>query len=400
MKDERVNLKTDCIFERDSFVKDFSATVISCTETEEGDYKIGLDLTAFFPEGGGQSWDEGTINGLKVKGVFRENGEVVHVVDEPLEVGSEVVGSIDWEVRLRRMQLHSGEHLFCGIAHNKYGFDNTGFHLADNLVTLDIDGVLSAEQIYEIEKEANRIIAENVPITVSFPTAEERDSIEYRSKLELEDVRLVTIEGYDVCACCAPHVATTGQIGMVKIIDFMPHRGGMRMLLKAGLDAAEDYRMLDESNKGIMALLSSERTLCVSTLERYMESVRKLREENTNLKRTVTALTLKSLLAEAEEAKENGRERVVFFTEGMDDIQIRDMINETVEKYNGVVAVFNSCDGGYKYICGLKAEKGDNTLRELAKTMNTELSGRGGGSEKMIQGSVCATEAQVKDFFK
>ena len=258
---------------------------IDVNEGENGTYRVGLDLTAFSPEGGGQSWDKGTLDGLEVKGVYRENGEIVHVIDEPKEIGSTVVGEIDWEVRFRRMQEHSGEHLFCGILHNIHGYDNVGFHLSETGVTLDVDGPLSAEEIANIEKLANRAICEDIPIVASFPSPEEIKDIDYRSKLELDSVRLVTIEGIDICACCAPHVASTGQIGVIKVIDFMPHRGGTRIMLKSGTDAYEDFVALAESTKAVMGYLSAKRYECAEAVERAMNAQLKLKEENTELKK-------------------------------------------------------------------------------------------------------------------
>lgn len=401
MKDERVNLRTDAVYERDGSVREFSATVISCTEDENGTYRIGLDLTAFSPEGGGQSWDKGTLDGLEVKGVYRENGEIVHVIDEPKEIGSTVVGEIDWEVRFRRMQEHSGEHLFCGILHNIHGYDNVGFHLSETGVTLDVDGPLSAEEIANIEKLANRAICEDIPIVASFPSPEEIKDIDYRSKLELDSVRLVTIEGIDICACCAPHVASTGQIGVIKVIDFMPHRGGTRIMLKSGTDAYEDFVVLAESTKAVMGYLSAKRYECAEAVERAMNAQLKLKEENTELKKAVTALTAEMFSKKLEDAVEAGLRAVVFYPEGLDEIQVRTLINGAVEKFDGIVAVYTGNDeAGYRYVCGRRDEGGEISLRELAKSMNSELSGRGGGSEKMIQGSVSAGREAIDTFWK
>ena len=152
---------------------EFSATVLDCEETvykERSLYAIVLDLTGFFPEGGGQESDTGSIDDVRVVDVQSENGRIIHYVEEPIDIGKKVVCSVDFEKRFVRMQNHSAEHLLCGLIHNAYGYENVGFHLNDECVTFDVDGSLSLEQIAEIEMKANEIIYEDVPIIVSFPS--------------------------------------------------------------------------------------------------------------------------------------------------------------------------------------------------------------------------------------
>ena len=232
------------LYDENSHLSSFDAAVRSCVPVHDL-WQIVLDQTAFFPEGGGQGADTGMLNAARVLDVQEMGGEIVHITDTPLTPGEMVHGKLDWEKRFRRMQEHSGEHIISGLVHKLYGYRNVGFHLGDETVTMDYDGELTREQLSELEWLANEAVWKNVPITAVYPPEDVLQTIEYRSKLELtENVRIVTIEGYDVCACCAPHVSHTGEIGAIKIIDSMRHRGGVRLTILCGVDALRQYRML------------------------------------------------------------------------------------------------------------------------------------------------------------
>lgn len=401
-------MKTDMLFEKYSYIKEFAATVISCEEEEkeiDGKkltlYAVGLDATAFFPEGGGQPADGGTLGTLKVYDVQRTGDLVLHYVDEPMEEGTQVVGVIDFETRFRRMQNHIGEHLICGLIHNAYGYNNVGFHLTDELVTMDVDGPLTAEQIKEIEERANEVIAENVPITVTFPTPEELKNMTYRSKLDLDSgVRIVTIEGYDVCACCAPQPAFTGEIEIIKIVDFLPHRGGMRLFLRCGKDAYLDYVALHENNGRIMRALSSKRLECADAVEKMCQKLKEEKERAVALEKQIAELHLSIIKEKLKKFAGDENSKEVIFLEGICDIQVRNIINEGVKLFPGVLIVFiKKEDGGYRFIASRKDENVGTPLPVMAVSMNEALNGRGGGSNKMIQGSVAATREQIENYF-
>lgn len=391
---------TDRLYERDSYIKEFAAKVLSCNQIEENRYSVILDVTAFSPEAGGQDADKGTLGNANIIDVQIENEQIIHYVDKPLEIDSQVIGTIDWEYRFRKMQNHSGEHLFCSIIHNAYGFDNVGFHMNAEEVTLDMDGQLSPEELLVIEKRANEAIYENVPITVSFPTPEECAQLEYRSKLDLkENVRLVTIENYDVCACCAPHVSSTGQIGVIKIIDSFYHRGGTRITIRAGISAYEDYAQIDKSTKGLIGLLSSKRydtyEFAVRSDERYHE----LLEENIRLKKLISENEANKILADMEKEIDLNKAKVIF-SEILDRVQMRNIINAIAEKYPIIIGGFLGNDSiGYDYIIG-RGIGNETNLSIFAKELNSKFDGRGGGKPEMIQGHISGTKIEINNFFK
>lgn len=406
MNNKRVNNGlTQLIYEEDAYAKVCTGKVLECKEvrrkTEDTDvllYGIVTDRTVFFPEGGGQPADEGTLAGEKVVDVQREDGKVYHYVAKAFSPGEEVELAIDFAVRYRRMQNHSGEHLFCGLLHKMYGYENVGFHMSGDCLTVDVNGVLTAEDMKKLEKLANEGIYANAQITAVYP--ETPDEIEYRSKLDLkEEIRVVIIENYDACACCAPHVRSTAEIGLIKVTDFMSHRGGTRFTLKCGADAMVDYGILHDEIGQIMRIFSSKREECHLAAIRVGDQLKAQQETIMQLKRQITALHMEKLRASVE--KNGGTGAELIFDEALDEVQMRTLINEGVTIASGVVAGFMGKDGeGYRYIIGKKEGAENPDLRELAKALNGALNGRGGGSLKMIQGSVAATREEIEAFMR
>ena len=376
------------LYDNDSFLFSFSARVLSCESAGER-WRAVLDRTAFFPEGGGQPADPGTLGGVPVLDVQEEPDGIAHYLPSPIPEGETVQGELDRAVRLRRMQNHTGEHILCGLAHRHYGYENVGFHLGEDAVTMDLSGELSPEQIRALEREANEVVWEDVPVTARYPDPAELPHLTYRSKLELtENVRLVTIEGYDVCACCAPHVQHTGQIGAIKIIDAMRHRGGMRLTILCGVDAYENYVNQFDHARAISNLLSTPREEIVSGVEKLLAERDALHRVILERDRKLMALHLASL------PETDGNLCVVG---AFDDLEaLRELVNAGMERAGGVCAAFSGSDAeGYRYIIGSRHVD----LRAAAKTINAAIGGKGGGKPTMIQGSCTASEAALRAFF-
>lgn len=379
---------TTKLYDTDSFLWTFSARVLSCVPAGAR-WRVILDQTAFFPEGGGQPADPGTLGGASVLDVQEEADGIAHYLSAPLPEGETVQGALDGAVRMRRMQNHTGEHILCGLAHRAYGYENVGFHLGEEAVTMDLSGELTAEQLHALELEANRVVWQDVPVTAQYPDPALLPSLTYRSKLELtENVRLVTIEGYDVCACCAPHVQHTGQVGIIKIIDAMRHRGGMRLTILCGIDAYNDYVNRFEQVKSVSNLLSAPKDEIVPAVERQLSEKEQLHREVSDRDRKLIALRTEALPRTA------GNLCVV---DRFDDLDaLRDLVNAGMERAGGVCAAFSGSDeAGYRYIIGSCTVD----LRACAKEINTALRGKGGGKPTMIQGSCEASRAEIEAFF-
>ena len=285
------------------------------------------------------------------------------------------------------MQQHSGEHVLSGIAHSEYGCENVGFHMGENYVTVDFDRPLTAEQIADIETKANEAVYANAAIRCVFPSAEELAAMSYRSKLELtENVRIVIIEGYDACACCAPHVRRTGEIGLIKVLSFMNYKGGVRLTVKSGGDALADYAAKCVQTSELIALLCAKE-------EKIVETVHNLQEETGRL-RFALGQEQRSRVAAMVAAIKPTEDNAVLFCDGLSADSLRFAVNEGVAKVGGLFAAFTPAENGYRYCMG----RASVNLSDYAKTLHAALGGRGGGKPNMIQGSVAADQKSIEDF--
>lgn len=377
---------TEKLFYVDSHMVTFSATVKACEKV--GDYyEAVLDRTAFFPEGGGQYADTGVIDGVRVLDAQERQGLVYHKLEEPLTVGKEVVGTIDWEERFSKMQQHSGEHIVSGLVHKKYGYNNVGFHMGKDAITMDFNGVIPKEDLKEIERKANEIVAANLDIQVLYHSKEELQNIQYRSKIEIEgQVRIVVIPNCDVCACCAPHMNKTGEIGIVKLTGMQNYKGGVRVSMLCGFRALEDYEQKSESVKKISVLLSAKEN-------EVAEEVSRVKDEIQGQKMRIAELEKELLLYKVKEIPEN-QEVAVMFESELGGNAPRELTNLLLQRNAGIAAVFaGNGSNGYRYVIG--SRKAD--VRMISKRLNEKFHGRGGGKPEMVQGSLCGNEIAIRE---
>lgn len=378
---------TEKLYYSDGHLSRFTARVTSC-EKEDGAWAVKLDRSAFFPGGGGQEADEGVLSDMKLLGLREEGEDIVHLTPAPLEPGALVEGRIDWPLRFSRMQGHSGEHILSGTVHRLFGYDNVGFHMGEEAITIDFSGELSREDLSRAELEANRAIWRDVPVRTLLPTPGELAAMDYRSKKELTgQVRIVEIEGVDLCACCAPHVSHSGEVGLLKIIDSMRHRGGTRLTLLCGEAALLDYEALHENNAAVSAALSAKRLETGGAIARVMAEQEERRAELTKLKREL--LQLKAAALRPTEGS------ICIFESDIDMITLRELVNAGSELAGKVCAGFAGTDGDYKYIIGSRSVP----LRARAKEINAAIDGRGGGSDAMIQGTSHARREDIERYF-
>ena len=378
------------IFYKDTHILDFEATVCEC-QKDNNTYLILLDRTAFFPEEGGQPADTGTLNGYSVKDVSIQHDMIYHHMDVPFEVGTQVTGHVDWERRFDFMQQHSGEHIISGLLHKHYGFTNVGFHLGLTDVTLDFDGSINMDALHKIESEANKIIWQNLPVKTYFPDKEDLLLMKYRSKIEIDGaVRIVEIPGVDVCACCAPHVERTGEIGLIKITGVQSHRGGVRINILCGARAQNDYHQKQESVNSLSALLSAKPELVV-------EAVKKLQDDSLKQRETLNLLANQLLQLQITALPEpESCPNPILFVELSNPIAIRNTVNELTGRYSGYCGIFNGNEAdGYRFIIGSHSLD----CRTLASRLQERFGAKGGGTAPMIQGNVRATRDELFSFF-
>ena len=378
---------TEKLYYADAYINEFSASVISCAAFD-GKYDVVLDKTAFFPEEGGQSSDDGFIGNARVISVYEKDGIIHHITDTaPTE--NKPFCKINFAKRFEKMQNHTAEHILCGIIYKKHGFENVGFHLGDDVVTFDVSGYLSREEIDEVEALANEAVFASLPVLTYFPKPEELPLLSYRSKLDLsENVRLVKIGDIDLCACCAPHVGYTGEIGLIKILDFMKHRGGTRITMVAGRRALSEFKILHSNIKRISALLSEPPHTTADMLEKFIADAEKGASE---LKRTKVRLAELS----AESFAEGVGNAVVKLPDFSFD-ELRAYSNIAMQKCEGILVCLSGADGDYKYVISSKTVNVGNMSREI----NTALLGKGGGRGSMIQGSFATDFESIKAYFE
>lgn len=377
---------TKRLFEEDSSRKEFQAVVVSCENAGESVWNVVLDRTAFFPEGGGQAGDTGWLDEIPVIDTVEKDGVIFHKVTAPLETGMQVQGHLDFQERFSKMQQHTGEHILSGIVHGIYGYDNVGFHLGAEITTLDFNGELTAEQVQDVEVKVNEAIFANLPVLVHYPSKEELENFDYRSKIEIEgQVRLVEIPGVDLCACCAPHVKFTGEVGILKILSCERHRGGCRLSIVCGIRALLDYQQKQQMTGKVSALLSAKPEKLDEAVQHLQEQQQKLREQLNRIQNIYLQEKLEKIHAQDS--------CVCIFEESMDSIAMRNFVNGAMERCGGICGAFLGNEKeGYQYILGSSTKN----VREIAQILNAQFQGKGGGKPQMVQGSLKGTEAEIR----
>ena len=368
------------LYDQDSMLLDFTATVTSCQE-KKGRYVITLDQTAFFPEGGGQGADHGTLGGANVLDCHEHSGEVEHTTDAPLEVGSTVEGHVDAVRRLDMMQQHSGEHIFSGLVCQLFGYDNVGFHIGSEAVTMDFNGPLTQEDITRVERLANEIVWKNVPVNTLLPSKEELDAMHYRSKKALEGtVRIVNIPGADTCACCGTHVKRTGSVGQIKVMGWQKYKAGVRVSILCGRRALEEENLLLEQVKGASVALSCKQHELAGAVERVIAERDQLR-----FKAEQMGLRIFDMMAEQE--VKNAVRMVV--CDALPAGAVRKAAGKLCAGAK-LALVLVPREDGYNFAMSSETED----VRPATKVLCTRFGGKGGGPKDMTQGVLMGGDAQ------
>ena len=375
------------LYYEDCHLTSFEAKVESCTETARG-FEVILEATAFYPEGGGQACDLGTLGGAAVLDVQERGEEVVHLCDRPLETGAAVAGKIEYDRRFDLMQQHTGEHIVSGIIHRRYGYHNVGFHMGSEMIEIDFDGVVPAEDLAAIEREANAALWQNIPVKCWWPTQEELPHVFYRTKKALPwPVRVVEIPGFDSCACCGVHTAYTGEVGLVKLFSVMGLRGGSRIEMSCGKRAMELLNRAFEQNRLVSQAFSAKWLETGEAAQRMNEALTVEKYRAAGLQKRIFEGIARSYVNCGD---------VIHFESNLESAEVRQLADTIAEICGGMAAVFSGEDGaGYSF--AMVTREGD--LRPVGKAMTSALSGRGGGKPNFQQGRVNATRQEIQTFF-
>ena len=379
--------KTEKLYDQDPFLKEFTAQILSCEVIIDA-WRVTLDRTAFYPEGGGQPADHGILGGAKVLDVREQDGVIFHICDKPVEIGETVTGSIDWDRRFDHMQQHSGEHIISGILCRLYHCDNVGFHLGAETVTIDYNADLTWEQVLKAERLANEAVWADRAVRITFPSPAELAELDYRSKKELTgQVRIVEFPEADRCACCGTHVLRAGQVGLIKVLSCQKFREGVRLEILCGDRALRFLSGTFEQAKAIGQRLS------VKPLE-ALDAVERLESELAAAKTRMAELEQSAYTALAQQ--QAGKGDVVLFQPPTRPDSVRRLADLTAKSCGGLAAVFAGEGTVWNYAL-VRAGGGD--ISALVKTLNQTLHGRGGGRNGFAQGSVQAARSDIEAFF-
>ena len=375
------------LYYEDCHMSRFQAQVTGCEKCEKG-YEIRLDATAFYPEGGGQACDLGTLNGVQVLDVREREEEILHLCEASLEVGSTVEGIIDYDRRFDLMQQHTGEHIVSGIINRRYGFHNVGFHMGSAMIEIDFDGVVPAEDLRSIEQEANSALWQNLPVRCWYPTEEELPHVFYRTKRALPwPVRIVQVPEFDSCACCGVHVARTGEVGLIKLFSVVPLRGGCRIEMSCGARAMKLLNQAFDQNRLVSQAFSAQWFETGEAARKMNEALSGEKFRMAQIQKRIFEMIAKDYV---------NFENVVHFEQDLDSAQVRMLADAIAQRCDGTVAVFSGTEEeGYAY--AMVDHKND--LRTFGKEMTAALNGRGGGKPNFQQGRVAAKRQEIEAFF-
>ena len=380
-------METKKLYYENCLTKEFTATVVACEKCDKG-YWTELDATAFFPGGGGQACDTGTLNEAQVLDMKEEGETVLHLCDTPLTPGQTVTGTLCWQRRLDQMQQHSGEHIVSGIIYALYGGHNVGFHVGADMVTIDFDCPIPPEALPEIERQTNAAIYENLPVNCWYPSPEQLPTIHYRSKKALDwPVRLVQIPGYDSCACCGVHTAYTGQVGLVKLFSCVKFHQGVRIEMACGARALSYLSAIYGQNQQVCHAFSAKPLETGAAAQRMNEALAAEKFRATGLERQLFDRIAESYV---------NHQNVLYFADSLPPAAVRELADRIAQKCSGIAAVFSGSDSEGYTVC-LVSKSG--SVAEFGKQMNQALNGRGGGKPGFFQGSVKTTRHAIESFF-
>ena len=384
-------METEKLYYADPFLREFTASVLSC-EAGKGGFQVVLDRTAFYPEGGGQPADRGTLGNARVTDVQERDGVIFHTCDKFVENGA-VSGALDWARRFDHMQQHSGEHILSGILCARHHCDNVGFHMGADTVTIDYNADISWEQVLEAEQEANEIIWADRPVEISYPSPQALAALDYRSKKALTgQVRIVTFPEADCCACCGTHVARAGQVGLIKALSVQKFREGVRIEILCGQRALRFLSTVYEQNRAVAQALSVKPENTASAVERTLSELHSAKVRGAELEEAAN-------LALAREYA--GQGDVLLIRPPMAPESVRRLADAVAKESGGLAAVFAG-EGGKGHLCKYNyalVQPEGRDIAPLIKAMNAALHGRGGGRNGFAQGSAETRQEEIEAFW-
>jgi alanyl-tRNA synthetase len=362
----------------------FQATVVA-SSTIDSRAVVVLDQTAFYPTSGGQPFDIGTMNRVRVLDVVdRDDGEIEHVMESALPIGAEVTGEIDWSRRFDHMQQHTGQHVLSAAFDRMFGVRTESFHLGTASASIDLAREVSAAEISRAEDEANGVVWEDRPVTIRFASAEEVAALPLRKEsLRTGPLRLIEVADFDLSACGGTHVNRTGAVGVIAIGGWEKFRGGSRIEFLCGGRALKRFRLWRD------ALADTQRRLSVAP-EELAVAIDRLQAENKTLARNVRAVQEQLAVHEgralvARGTRSGTRVVVVESLDGWDAQGLKALASAAASDPGVVVALF-STDPSRAFIVARAADVTSVDAGRIVRELTTKFGGRGGGKPDLAQG--------------
>lgn len=386
------------------YMDECDAVVTDCIAIDGG-YEVSVDQTVIFPEGGGQPSDTGFIDKFRVISARDAGGDIWLYTDGEFKAGQHITMRLNLERRFDHSQQHTGEHIVSGIAKKLFDVANIGFHMAEDYVTIDFDSLLTDEQLLQLEEEANRAVYRNIRVISSVVTCDELDAIPLRKRAEglQGDIRLVSIAGIDSCTCCGTHTLNTGEVGIIKITDQVKYKSGIRIWLKCGKRALQDYRDKQHVINGLARAYSTK-------WQNVNEAVLKQMDELSASKHVIKRLAYQHAVYRADELL-NGAETAggITLAVSYEGEVIKDdlgMLAEQLCRHDKTIAVLFGLMNGMIHYRLMRSAGVEMSMKDLCQTVNVLFSGKGGGRPESAQGSSSHTQAfeqsveQLKAYMK
>lgn len=368
------------IFQENSYLTELEAQVLSCSKENEH-YHVTLDKTIFYPHmSGGQPKDEGTINNIQVVDVQEKGDEIIHVLKEP--VTGNVSLCIDFNTRFDYMQQHTGQHILSYAFAELFNGNTVGFHLSDSYTTIDIDIPITEDMAEKAENLSNKVVYENKIVTANEYKYEDAIKLNLRkAPIELDNLRIISVDGYDESACGGTHVKHTGEIGIIKVTKLEKYKGGTRVEFLCGKRALNDYSV---KNKNILTL--SQTLTCRADM--LLDNFDKVLNENKKLKKDVANLNNQLNDYKAREYRNNATLkdgiRYIFLLSDSDVQDLRFICSKITEEDNCVAAMVSEVNGSCNFVIG-QSKNLSIDIKNVFEQCKALIEGKGGGNNFLLQ---------------
>lgn len=384
------------LFYKDQYIKSFSAAAIKQEQDEDGGWYVVLNQTAFYPTGGGQPFDTGTIGSQEVVNVEEIDGEVRHYLKAPLEkTEGEIHCTLDWDRRFDHMQQHSGQHILSAAFDQLFAYQTVGFHLGNDIITIDLaTETLTEVEAAKAEELANQIIIENRPIEVKWVTEEELSQYPLRKETKVkENIRLVIIPDFDYNGCGGTHPHATGEVCAIKILDWEKQRKNIRLQFVCGNRVMKQLGQKQKLLLSLTRLLNAPETGMEQAVTRLMESGKSLEKSLETAREQLLRYEAKEMLAKSAEPCQmiSG----VFHNRSIQELQklARFIVAEDV---NALVVAAAENEDRLQLVCARGAGRTEN-MKDLISQALSSINGKGGGNASFAQGGgeLCFSGAQI-----